>query len=83
MIFPGSKRETAAKNFRNQIINLKLATGIENLSVIAQQIGGIGEHRLYKLQKHPELMTYGEQYQFSVFFKKHGLDFDPTLGGMT
>ena len=83
MIFPGSKRETAAKNFRQQIGSLKLATGIKSLNVIAQQIGGIGENRLYKLQKHPELMTYGEQYQLSVFFKKHGLVFDPTLGGMT
>ena len=82
MIFPKSMRDSAAKNLKQQLDHLKAATGINSLHLIARQIDGLGENRLYKIREQPELMTYGEQYLLAVFFKKSGLTFDPTLGGV-
>ena len=82
MLFPRSKREAASKNLKQQLGHLKAQTGITSLRFIAHQIDGIGVNRLYKLQEQPELMTFGEQYLLSLYFKKNGLTFDPTLGGV-
>lgn len=82
MIFPRSKREAASKNLKRQLGHLKAETGFTSLQHVAKQIGGIGVNRLYKLQEQPEIMTYGEQYLLAVYFRKNGLTFDPTLGGV-